>query len=387
MKTPKWFKKAIIYQILIDRFAGYKSNNWNKNDFIGGNIKGIIKKLPYIKKLGVNTIWISPFYKTSAYHGYHITDFFKVEPNFGNLTHVKELIKKTHEKGMRIIADFVPNHCSWKHPYFKDAQKNKNSKYKNWFYFKKWPNKYLCFLSFKELPKINLDYPPAREHIIKSAKYWLSLGFDGFRLDHVIGPKHKFWREFRKKIKKDFPEAVLIGEAWIEGIKLSELKTINIKNKFLRFFIKINYNKLFKEYIKELDGVLDFGFQKIIKKHITKKGSIEQEKLNKKLKKHFKKFPKDYFLPTFLDNHDMNRFLFECNNNKEKLKKAARIQFSINQPKIVYYGTETGMTQERDIKKIKENGDLQARKPMNWNKIDNNLLSFYKRLIKNKNTI
>jgi len=72
-------KKTVIYQILIDRYAGYNlKNDWNKNQFIGGNIKGIIDSLPYLKNLGVTIIWISPFYKTSAYHGYHITDFFEV---------------------------------------------------------------------------------------------------------------------------------------------------------------------------------------------------------------------------------------------------------------------------------------------------------------------
>ena len=109
-----WFKNAIIYHIFIDRFAGFsKKEGWNRPDFLGGNIRGIINKLHYLKELGVNTLWISPFYETSAYHGYHLTNFFRVEPRFGTLKDIKELVEKVHELDVKIIADFVPNHCSY----------------------------------------------------------------------------------------------------------------------------------------------------------------------------------------------------------------------------------------------------------------------------------
>lgn len=376
-----WFKDSIIYHIFIDRFAGCKSNQWNKPIFLGGNIKGIIKKLPYLQELGINTLWISPFYKTSAYHGYHVTDFFKVDKHFGTLNDIKKLVREVHKRGMRIIADFIPNHCSWKHTYFLDAQKNKNSIYFNWFYFKKWPNEYLCFLSFKELPKINLDYTPAREQIIKAAKYWLSFGIDGYRLDHVIGPKHDFWQEFRNEIKKDYPNAVLIGEAWMWEIKFNELKTINTRRKYLKWLLGASSDNLLREYSRDLDGVLDFKFNELIKNYVK---NLLRQKLLKKLKHHFSKYPNNYFLPTFLDNHDMNRFLFECGNDKEKLKEAAKLQFSIKQPLIIYYGTEMSMTQQKSIHDFLKHGDLQARQPMPWDKQDKELFEFYKNLIEQR---
>lgn len=236
MGSVDWFKNAVIYHILIDRFAGFKSaKNWENPEFLGGNIKGITEKLPYLKEIGINTIWISPFYKTSSYHGYHVTDYFEVDPHFGTTNDVKELIESIHELDMRIIADFVPNHCSKEHPYFKEAQRDKNSEYKEWFYFVNWPNDYLSFLSIKDIPKINLNNTNARNYIINAAKHWLSLGFDGYRLDHVIGPSHDFWRQFRQEIKEIFPQAVLIGEAWMKGIKFNELKTLNIKHKLLKW--------------------------------------------------------------------------------------------------------------------------------------------------------
>jgi glycosidase len=380
-----WFKNAIIYHILIDRFAGFKSTeDWAKPVFLGGNIEGIISKLSYLKKLGINTIWISPHYKTNEYHGYHITDFYQVDPHFGTIKDIENLISSVHKLNMYIIADFVPNHCSNRHPYFLDAQQNKNSEYKDWFYFAKWPNTYLCFLSIKELPKINLDYPPAREHIINAAKFWINLGFDGFRLDHVIGPTHGFWEQFKNEIKKENPHAVLIGEAWMKGIKFHELKTINVKRKFLKWFFGASSDKLLKEYNGILDGVLDFRFQELLREYIAR--SDRKKELLKELEHHYSKYPDNYFLPTFLDNHDMDRFLFECHNNKEKLKQAAEIQFSIDQPVIIYYGTEIGMTQKKSIWDFPSYGDIQARKPMHWGKKDKDLQLFYHKIIQQKVT-
>ena len=104
-----WFKNAIIYHILIDRFAGFKIlKNWEEPVFLGGNIKGIIQSLPYLNNLGINTIWISPFYKTSEYHGYHITDFYQVEPHFGTVKEIKELIEIIHKnKKYRANITFI----------------------------------------------------------------------------------------------------------------------------------------------------------------------------------------------------------------------------------------------------------------------------------------
>lgn len=387
MSGVSWFKNAIVYHIIIDRFAGFDSvDNWDKPTFLGGNIRGIIKKLPYLNDLGITTIWISPFYKTSAYHGYHITDFYQVDPHFGTLEDIKDITNAVHEHDMHIIADFVPNHCSRNHPFFKEAQTEKNSPYYDWFYFTKWPNEYLSFLNVKEIPKINLNNLQAREHIISAAKFWLSLGFDGFRLDHVIGPPHSFWKQFRKEIKDRYPNMVLIGEAWMMGIKRSELKTIHINNKFLKWLFGAASDSLLEEYIGELDGVLDFKLQELIRNYVVNSYSSKQT-FDKNIKRHFAHFPNNYFLPNFLDNHDMDRFLFQCGNDKEKLKVAAQIQFSSDQPSIIYYGTETGMTQTKSMWDIPLYGDLQARQPMNWKKRDTKLIEFYKKLIEQKKNI
>jgi cyclomaltodextrinase / maltogenic alpha-amylase / neopullulanase len=385
MINSGWFKQAIVYQIMIDRFAGCGSGDGNTPGFLGGNINGITDKLGYLKALGINTLWLSPFYQTSAYHGYHVTDFMTVEPNFGTREDLKALIKKAGDNGMRIIADFVPNHCSRHHPFFLEAQKDKGSNFHKWFTFIKWPHDYLCFLDVEALPKLNLDHPETRDHIIAAAKYWLSMGIDGFRLDHVMGPKHAFWKYFRREIKTEFPRAVLIGEAWLEGVKFKHLKTIQIKNKYIRWLSHLSQDSVQQEYYGELDGVLDFRFRELVISHIARSRALGQEStLGSALKRHYAGFPGDYFLPTFLDNHDMNRFLFECHNDIEKLMAAAEIQFQSDQPVIIYYGTETGMTHQNPVAVNRPGSDLEARHPMNWQTPNPVVFNFYKELIKKR---
>jgi glycosidase len=367
-----WLKDAVLYHIFIDRFNGNFKGDPSKPEFVGGNIQGIIKKLNYIKKLGVNTIWISPFYETSAYHGYHITDYYKVDNHFGNLNDLKELIDKVHKKNMKLVVDFVPNHCSNKHPFFLKAKRNKKSEYRKWFYFES-NNDYLCFLDIKELPKFNLDFQEPRDYIVDAAKYWLSLGIDGFRIDHAIGPSHNFWKYFSTSIKKDYPNSALFGEVCENHFCFKNLKTIKTKNKYLKWFLNLGQDYILKEYVDEFDGVIDFEFNNLMKQYVHDK--IDLKNLKTKLKKHYARFPKSFNLISFLGNHDMNRFMFECKNDKSKFEKSIKIQFSQKQPKIIYYGDEVGMYHNRDVFSFSSNGDLLSRKIMDFNK----KIEFYKK--------
>lgn len=379
-----WFRNAIIYHIFIDRFAEYSSNDPGKPEFIGGSIKGITGKLDYLSDLGITCLWLSPFYKTSAYHGYHITDFLQVDPRFGTTEDLRDLIDGVHKRGMQIIGDFVPNHCSHMHPFFLDAVNSRSSPYFPWFYFTRWPDEYLCFLRYRELPKLNLDCAAAHNHLIEAALYWLRFGLDGYRIDHVLGPRNSFWLSLKANVKAEFPGAVLIGEAWMHGVKFSELKTIGAERKFFKWLFQSS-ETIYRDYIGIFDGVLDFRFQKLVSKLILRKNSAKTKRsLLAKIERHFAGWPEDFFLPTFLDNHDMERFLFRCKGDKEKLKEAAKLQFSIDQPAIIYYGTEAGMSQPQAFKDFKTHGDLMARQPMKWKEQDPEMLAFYKALIREK---
>jgi glycosidase len=383
MSTPVIGKQEIIYHILIDRFAGFPpGKKKDLTDFVGGTLNGIRSKLPYLKDLGVTTLWISPFYKTSAYHGYHITDFYSVDPHFGTEKDLVNLINSVHDEQMHIIADFVPNHCSKSHPFFQEATQHEKSPYRNWFCFADWPKKYLRFLSVDELPKINLSYEPARQHIIDASLYWLGKGLDGFRLDHVIGPSHQFWKQFSQRIKQDYPQVTLIGEAWMQGISFQELTTVNTPWKHLKWLLGSSSDWLLGSYQSVLDGVLDFTGQQLIQHALHH--SVSQKNLKKAFKHHFKKYDPLFLLPLFLDNHDMDRFLFLCGNDKNRLKQAASFQFSLPQPVIIYYGTEVGMSQNQSIWSQPSHGDRLAREPMAWDAIDEDLLGFYQELIQKR---
>jgi glycosidase len=367
----------IIYHIFIDRFAGFdKNKDDSQPQRIGGNIKAIIKKLPYLKKLGVTCIWLSPFYKAESYHGYDILDFFKVDEAVGTEKDLEDLIAKAHKIDIKIIADFVPNHCSEHHPFFVDAKSSKDSKYRNWFYFKNWPDDYLCFLDWKHLPKINLENKEARKYMLEAASYWLAKGLDGFRIDHAIGVPKEFLKELVKIAKDKF----LLGEVWFFGVDSRHAETIKGIN-LLKVIeeSKRSGSSLEDEAIKELDtitGFLDFTFNSLIKQYL--KGSLSGRQFFSNLQQHYKKL--DFILPSFLDNHDMNRLIFELGNDKELYKIASVLQFSMSQPPIIYYGNEIGLSQAMRIEELPSHGDVQARRRMEWEEQDEDLLEHYKRL-------
>jgi cyclomaltodextrinase len=377
----EWFQDSVVYQVFIDRFAGFEDREgWHNPEYVGGDIQGIIEKLDYIEDLGVDVIWISPFYKGEAYHGYHITDMYSVDPEFGTEQDLKELIEEVHERDMKIIADLVPNHVSVEHEFFKEASSFPNSEYRDWFCFKEWPDSYLSFLDYdQDLVKLNLENRDARQHVIDAARKWLDIGLDGYRLDHVIGPSHGFWQEFENEIHGDFPEAVLIGEAWWSGISFKHLETFEMPRKYLQALTG-SQELVQRNYIDVLDGVLDFKAREIV---LSVLGSnfIPDSVAKHFLKLHYSHYPGEFQLPNFLDNHDTNRVLYELGNDREKLKKAFSLMMEQDKPTVIYYGTEIGMNQSQGMKEFAKHGDLQAREPMKWNNQDEELLEFFREKI------
>ncbi len=377
-----WLDNAVIYEIFIDRFAGFTDTS--KSDqpvYVGGNIRGIIDKLPYIKDLGVNAIWITPFYSGVDYHGYRITDFYGVDEHFGTEKDVSDLIESAHNLGIKVIADFVFNHCSNDHPFFKDAVANKDSEYRNWFIFKKWPSDYRCFLSYGMLPKLNMDNNQTRLHIQGAAKKWLSIGFDGLRLDHVVGVSNDNLRKLISPLRLEFPNAVFFGEACFDGIKFSELKTIKSKYKYLIWLFRLK-TILYQSYVGILDGVLDFKTVKYFKNYAFNDNVRYKQKIIKK----YNNLKREITYINFLDNHDMERFLFLCDGDVDKLKRAIDLQLSLNDPMVIYYGTEIGMSQSAPFSSLKGNADLLTRQPMQWDisKQNSDLLKYYKTVISAK---
>ena len=370
MDQKSWFHRTVIYHVFVDRFNGFSSTK-NVTGFAGGTLQGVTQKLDYLRKLGIDVIWLSPFYETVSYHGYHITNFEEVDPRFGNQEELVNLIQTAQSMGMRVIADFVPNHCSRHHPYFQDAINHLESPYHRWFTFENWPDNYRCFFEFKDLPKINLDDPEARQYILKVADKWLSMGLSGYRLDHVIGPSHNFWKEFSKYIRSRHPEAILIGEAWAGGLEKKFFKTVGFKKKSWRKVFGVSQRKIQMEYRQSLDGVLDFFLRNMIKESVLKGASPTTDReLHKRIRKHLTNVPPTYHMVTFLDNHDMDRFIRYCNGDVKLLLDAFELLLSLDNPVVIYTGTENCRANRAEVTPMHPHSDLQVRAPLDWNRLN-----------------
>jgi len=239
-----WYKNAVFYEINPRTF--YDADN----DGIG-DLKGITQKLDYIKELGVDCIWLLPIYPSPLRDGgYDIADFYDVHSDLGSMEDLKELVEETHLRGMRIILDLVLNHTSIECEWFKQAEADPQSPYRNYYVWsetdKKYPGVRIIFLDsedsnwawsekagmyywhrfYSHQPDLNYDYPPVREEMKNIMRFWMRLGIDGFRADAVpylferegtncenLVETHAYLKELRRLIDKEFPDAILLAEA------------------------------------------------------------------------------------------------------------------------------------------------------------------------------
>ena len=350
---------------MIDRFANnsrFPKNNDNCTPppFRGGNIKGIINRLDYIADLGANSILLSPFFKSNAYHGYHCTTAMnEIEHQFGNEEDIQSFVKYTKRHKMTCRADFVPNHCHITNPIYVE--------HNDWFEF---PNKeYKYYANIKDLPVLNLDHPEAREFMIKQALQLCEWGFDYIRIDHATGPSYSFLHKLKVQIKRKYKDVRLIGEVVGEmDFKPLVCKryTDNLNDKWSEQEAR-QY-----EYVGILDGVLDYEYYDIIKDALLHDMPIKNNKaLKRRVEKHFSRYPKDFELWLFLDNHDVDRILYYC-KNVDKVKEVLDFTYSWKRPVVIYYGTEQGMSNKTAIHQVAYD-DESVRQCMDWNNINKNV--------------
>ena len=205
LAPPAWFREAVIYQVLVDRFhpdpGGRFAPDHDLSQPLGGTLRGLISRLDYLSALGVTCLWLTPVFASPTYHGYATTDYMAIEPRLGSAADWEELIAAAHRRRLRVVLDFVANHLSDRHPYFQDARRKPRSRYRNWFRFRAWPNDYASFFDIASQPELEVDHPAATEHLLEAARHWLVRGCDGFRLDYAHGVSHGFWSRFRRKKK------------------------------------------------------------------------------------------------------------------------------------------------------------------------------------------
>jgi cyclomaltodextrinase / maltogenic alpha-amylase / neopullulanase len=357
---PAWTRDAVIYQVFADRFFSSAPDFPKVEDKPSlkgnGTLRGITEKLDYLADLGINCLWLTPVFSSPSYHGYDATSFFDINPRLGTKDDFKELIDEAHARGIRLLMDFVPNHWSNQHPSFVEAQKDANGECAKWYTFEQWPHKYKSFFNVRTLPQINLRYAPARQHILDAAKYWLEFGVDGYRVDYCVGPTPDFYADFRRVTRTTNPESWTFGEA----VDPPDSQIV---------------------FEGGMDGTLDFMLLEAMRKTFAF-GSWDASKFSDFLDRHESYFPATFSRPSFLDNHDMNRFLWVAHNDIRKLKLAALCQFTLIGPPVIYYGTEVGLSQHRDVMQNGRAIHEETRLPMIWGEGQNqDVFAFYKSLI------
>ncbi|RKD31220.1 alpha-amylase family glycosyl hydrolase [Thermohalobacter berrensis] len=350
--------KDLIYFIMTDRFYdGDKSNNnfkdVNKKDpkaFHGGDLKGIIKKLDYIKSLGATAIWITPVYKNQSYgyHGYWITDFNKLDPHLGTLEDLKKLVDQAHKRNIKVMLDYVVNHTGYKSPWLKDE------KHKDWFHPKKDIHDWNDQTELENgwiygLPDLDQSNPKVRNFLINNALWFIKeTDIDGMRLDNVKHVPKDFWNEFAYRIKKEYPDFYLLGEVWSENPRYLEL-----------------YHKL------GIDGLTNYSLFKGIRETFTWYGKTSAL-INAIKRERFFSYPS--INGVFLDNHYNKRFITAVGKHGDKYLKQA-LTFVMTYPAIpvIYYGTEIAMA---------GGDDPDNRRDMEWYRVDSSkMLKFYKKLV------
>jgi glycosidase len=362
---PAWMHDAVIYHIFLDRFHpgspdGVFSGPNGPRERHGGTLKGVRQALPYIADLGATCIWLSPLHPSETYHRYDTMDYFGVDPALGTLKDLKELIADAHARGIRVLFDFVPSHLSAHHPAFVAAQADRSAPTASWFTFDEWPNSYRCFLQVsKGLPSIDTDDPSARQHLIDSAVYWMrEFGVDGYRLDHVIAPGMDFWVAFRRSIEAINPDVVTIGEATDTPDSL-------------------------RRYRGKLNSLLDFELAAALRFSFGA-GSWNLAQLDAFVTAYERYLADAPGRVSFLDNHDMDRFLWVAGNDVDRLKLAALCLFTLAPTPVLYYGTEIGMSQSHGSRESGFGGDANARENMLWDpdRWNTDLLHYFRRLIR-----
>ncbi len=250
-RDPDWFKRAVFYEVLVRSFQD------SNGDGIG-DLKGITAKLDYLQWLGVDCLWLPPFFKSPLRDGgYDVSDYTAVLPEFGDLADFVEFVDAAHQRGMRVIIDFVMNHTSDQHEWFQQSRTDPDGPYGDYYVWadddKQFQDARIIFVDtetsnwtfdpvrkqyywhrfFSHQPDLNYENPAVQEEILAALRFWLDLGIDGFRVDAVpylyqregtncenLPETHNFLKRVRKEIDANYPDTVLLAEAnqWPEDV-------------------------------------------------------------------------------------------------------------------------------------------------------------------------
>ena len=242
-KDPNWYKTAVFYELYVRSFFDANGDGF-------GDLPELIEKLDYLEWLGVDCLWLLPFYESPLKDGgYDISDFYSILPEYGNLNDFVEFMEAAHQRNMRVVADMVMNHTSDQHPWFQDSRKPGSAK-RDWYVWSDNEERYedarVIFVDtersnwtydeeagayywhrfFSHQPDLNYDNPEVQEQMVAVLKFWLDLGLDGFRLDAVpylyeregtecenLKESHEFLKRVRIEVDESYENIVLLAEA------------------------------------------------------------------------------------------------------------------------------------------------------------------------------
>ena len=381
--VPEALQGALMYQIFPDRFfrqgscdlteklqpywlhenlsdmPEYRPNEKGETencDFFGGNLQGVIQKLPYLQSLGVKILYLNPIFMAWSNHRYDTYDYKRIDPMLGTEEDFSALCREAHERGMKIVLDGVFSHVGSRSVYFQSAVSDENSPYRQWFQFEHYPDKYKCWWDIKTLPCIDKLCPSYMDSIIEDedsvVAKWLKLGADGFRLDVVDELPDAFVLALRKKMRSLDPEAILIGEVWEDA---SNKIAYDVRR---RYFVDA-----------ELDSVMNYPWKNAIFDYVS--GKDDGTNLSNSILTLAENYPPQVLqsVMNILSTHDTPRMLTQFADErdasreelakrtfsdetllqaKKKFRLAVFLQFMLPGMPCIYYGDEAGMSGYRD---------------------------------------
>lgn len=356
---------TVYYEIFVRSF------NDSNGDGIG-DLKGVTEKLDYLKDLGVGGIWLMPINPSPSYHGYDVTDYYAVNPQYGTMDDLKVLLDEAHKRDIKVIMDLVVNHTSKEHPWFKKSAADPKSSYRSWYTWAT-PNQTLpsdgaaggipwhpngkdhyLGIFWEGMPDLNFDNPDVRREMIKVGQFWLKQGLDGFRLDAAKHIYEKFkstaskpeikkknqiwWQEFCQGLNEVKQDAYLVGEVWDSTATIGP-------------------------YLDHaLDSCFNFDLAKTLLSSARSEKSTDIAFSLSRVYDYYNKSSQGAFVDApFLSNHDQTRVMSELEGNVNHAKMAASLLLTLPGNPFIYYGEEIGMLGMKP--------DERLREPMVWSDV------------------
>jgi glycosidase len=360
---PRHAASGVYYEIFVRSFADANGDGV-------GDLNGITAQLDYLKWLGVSGLWLTPIFPSPSYHGYDVTNYFAINPQFGTLADFQRLLREAHARGIKVLIDMVLNHTSDRNPWFQKAL-DPRSPYHSWY---TWAGKgtnlaassslgspawhsrdgqyYLGDFS-GDMPDLDYDTPGVRREMINVGRFWLAQGVDGFRLDATT----QIYIDFKADIGS--PRAVEKNIAWWQqyhaGLRASD------PNVFLLGEVPARSEEQAAPYYSALNSVFDFPLAQVLVAAAADETSADLGNYVQKAWSLFRRHARGPIVDSpFIGNHDRTRVIDQLDGNTSHMRMAAAMLLTLPGDPFVYYGEEIGMHGMKP--------DQSIREPMRWDR-------------------